>query len=612
MRAGNIAYLGGDRNRLPIKSGVTYKQTNFRANWRILAIQPYLYNIKAIPIKSLNFPMHQVFISYARDQAAGQALAKELHQTLRRQQIPAFLDEEGIDFGQRWDKTLESAVVNCKLMLWVVSTASHDRQWQERELITAQQQKIHIIPVLAEDTHLPMQVNNQQAAFLFGEQKQSQLDKLLLSVNQYLGIDQIRPLVEKARAAKRNHAYAEALEQWEQVLVINAGHPLAHHEISQLQHQQAQQLRGTQLLGQLAPRMGEIQPVCAQVAGLLTQAASGAEVPALMDYTQQFIDGESTAEQYTALCQALLNQTGSGQNTAGSSNYAAFTQRVIKGEIVLFIGSGLAQEYQPSSIIGEQALAQTLADKASFRDFQGSLSSIAEYYRLNNEYGENRLLEELQRSLGNRDNDIHLYTLLSHIDTPLILVSAAYDNHLENSFDATGKPYVELSSVINLYEGHEAGHVVVRFSDEAQPTRSYTKENLSHLKLLEEGYSLIYKIRGTCPTDNLADELKRDSLTLSESHYFTFARHAEKMVPDYLTRHFRNRGFLFLGFRPQSWEERLLVTALLDKRKNATEPCYTVGIANDPIEEIYWASRNVRQYDVDMRTLDEHLAEALS
>ncbi|MGH8547980.1 MAG: HEAT repeat domain-containing protein [Methylococcales bacterium] len=120
------------------------------------------------------------------------------------------------------------------------------------------------------------------------------------------------------------------------------------------------------------------------------------------------------------------------------------------------------------------------------------------------------------------------------------------------------------------------------------------EEELSHLKLLEEGYSLIYKIKGTCKPGKRglnASNLQKDALLLSESNFFTFARNADKIIPGYLIKHFQDRSFMFLGFSPKSWEDRLLVNILLEKRRYISTPCYTASTTDDPLEAAYWNSQ---------------------
>ncbi|MBU1722810.1 MAG: SUMF1/EgtB/PvdO family nonheme iron enzyme [Gammaproteobacteria bacterium] len=127
-----------------------------------------------------------VFISYPRDGANGQALARELRQRLRTESIDAFFDEESILPGDRWIHVLKAGAQQCKVMLSVVSSASHDRLWVEREYIAAVQEKVPVIPVLATEGDLPFQMNDLQAAKLYGNHKESEWLRVLAQIHKYL------------------------------------------------------------------------------------------------------------------------------------------------------------------------------------------------------------------------------------------------------------------------------------------------------------------------------------------------------------------------------------------------------------------------------------------
>jgi len=245
------------------------------------------------------------------------------------------------------------------------------------------------------------------------------------------------------------------------------------------------------------------------------------------------------------------------------------------------------------------------------------------------EFGRKSLVNELDMVLPSYDPEpdlstntnsrIQLYESLAKVEAPLVLISSAYDNLLEQTFLNAGKKFAELSSIINRSDDYDIGHVLVRYSDSDanntnhannandKPEKTYIEEELSRLRLLEQGYSLIYKIRGTCKQNT-----QSDTLTLAESNYFTFARYGKKIIPAYLARQFRDRGFLFLGFSPKSWEDRLLVNTLLKKRQHSPEPCYTIGTTLDKMEAAYWDSCHVKKYQANLQELDKHLQEAVS
>jgi len=127
-----------------------------------------------------------VFISYSRDESSGQALARELYQRLKDENIPAFLDEYNIRLGDRWIQTLSKGVEHCKVMLWVLSPASEGRPWPENEFIAAEEVGAVIIPVSADKCALPIQLKGVQGIDFFGAHKEKNWQRLLKEIRETL------------------------------------------------------------------------------------------------------------------------------------------------------------------------------------------------------------------------------------------------------------------------------------------------------------------------------------------------------------------------------------------------------------------------------------------
>lgn len=129
-----------------------------------------------------------VFISYPRDGASGQALARELYQRLKDEGIPAFIDEHSIRLGRRWIHSLSDGVEYCKVMLSVVAPASHDRPWVAKEFIKASAVGALIIPVFASggEGSAPFQMCDLQGVDLFGEHKEKNWQRLLSEIREAL------------------------------------------------------------------------------------------------------------------------------------------------------------------------------------------------------------------------------------------------------------------------------------------------------------------------------------------------------------------------------------------------------------------------------------------
>jgi SIR2-like domain len=183
---------------------------------------------------------------------------------------------------------------------------------------------------------------------------------------------------------------------------------------------------------------------------------------------------------------------------------------------------------------------------------------------------------------------------------------------LENAFSQSGKKYILISSIIDTTAAYDVGNVLIQYSDKPEPT-ALLEEQLSKFKLLEEGYSLVYKIRGFLGSDRKQTDLHRAVLTISEGNYFNFVRHMDKLIPNYVIRRVAERGLYFLGYTPRHWEDRLIVNAILNKRRHRDPSDQPRAISNDPdpFVRAFWKSKGVECYPVDLRefldTLEAHL-----
>ena len=416
--------------------------------------------------------------------------------------------------------------------------------------------------------------------------------------------------LQQAKQASRNEAHGEAIKLWQAVKEIQPDHTMANEEIASLQEKQQQHNQIDQWINQLFSRMQEIPSIFTDVVPVLQQIDNHPKAQAIIKETQQFLDNTLSAEDYIKHCQQeLSSNTTVKTNTA--VDYQKLAKRITNGNTVLFLGSELPKEYG-EHIADEQQLAGQLAETAGYPKFTGTFSAIAEYYQLRPEYGRNELLDKLDKTLFNNPSVLNFYNLLARIEQPLVLIASSYDCTLESILQQHNKPYAVLSSIINRGDKHKVGHIVVKYSDNKKCEEACTEEDLSQLKLLEQGYSLIYKIKGSCENGTNTSTLQKDALLLSESNFFTFARNADKVIPSYLVKHFQDRSFMFLGFNPKSWEDRLLVNALLEKRRYISTPCYTAGTSEDPLEAAYWDNQNVQQYDINIQQLDAKIEEALA
>jgi hypothetical protein len=106
-------------------------------------------------------PSPHVFISYARDGAAGDDWAARIQQRLQGLGIPCWRDT-GVEPDQAWSDRIPAAIEAAGVLVCVVSRATRDRDWVHRELTFALARRKPILPVLVDpEAELPFEVCNQ-------------------------------------------------------------------------------------------------------------------------------------------------------------------------------------------------------------------------------------------------------------------------------------------------------------------------------------------------------------------------------------------------------------------------------------------------------------------
>jgi hypothetical protein len=306
-----------------------------------------------------------------------------------------------------------------------------------------------------------------------------------------------------------------------------------------------------------------------------------------LDIIDDFLAGPINKEEFIEFWQQnFLNATLTETTTL---NYAALAEKLQHGEIVIFLGSNLSHEIGPE-----------LAKDVKYQNFNGSFSEICEYVELNAvHYGRtflSRKIPELIAPIQSAPLTTSLYELLIKSHKPLIVIYAGYDSSLEETFLQAHKKFVVLS---HSHHSHEIGTVFLKYSDQFDQSERCSAESLSGLGLLESGYSIIYKINGCFQLNTSANPSQKDSLMLSEQDYFEFAHYMDRLIPDYLARQLKERSFWFLDQYPQTWENRLIMQAILAKRQNQ-QGALAIHKNADSFANTYWKSKGVDNYSIEL------------
>ena len=404
------------------------------------------------------------------------------------------------------------------------------------------------------------------------------------------------------RERKAKVAYESAIALAQRLLQDQPQHPALQQEMHELQtlQQQASKVDGynVHLFAVKDARFKAVRIAIKQA----LQTETGRRVAQLMEYLDSLFSNKMDVDDFLEAWQDFQQRPSSQVQSFAHAEKLGIAQRIRTGSMVLFLGSGVAGNHAQ-----ESALAARLAEQANYAPpSPPSLSAVAEYYRMKLDLGVACLLQNLQAILPQDAQQVGLYQQLAAVSARLILVSAAYDDLLEQAFMAARKPFVSLTSIIQQGQA-SVGQVVVSFSDDNTQAGVYQKEAISGLDLGR--YSVIYKIKGSCRVIQ-KQTVRTDTLALSENDYFNFARHADKLMPDYLANEFNDKGFLFVGYHPRHWEDRLLASAVLKRRGFANEPCYRLAATGlEPLEEAFWQRSNVTQYAMNLPELEQYLQQ---
>jgi hypothetical protein len=447
------------------------------------------------------------------------------------------------------------------------------------------------------------------------------------------------------------------------------------------------------ILQGLSLRIGEIPTIYKPLVLRLKQmvrAGVDDEGEILLDGVKQFLAHELAAEALITFWETFDTKTSQAAETP---KYITLAKRLQLGELIPFLGPEI-HHLSAAPLITEQELTQKIAAQAEYRDFSGPLSMISQYYQMTD--GRSMLLRTVQEAFAAQNvasQPNPLYALLADIPQPLIVISASYDNQFERLLIAKQKKFVIIS---HFQEDNEVGKILLKYAEKPTPEEPILAEELSKLRLVENGYTLIYKVCGclglfreriagqtdqdrrlfqqkdelqqqwdllsqklqtikesritetdperqfsldhrieklTAERGQLEQQLEAlesnllpqptsepdadtrsqsqtiDSMLISEDDYFAFAKQVEKVIPDYIAKQFARRSFLLLGYNLNEWQDRLILNAILEKKRAQTERSYAVQECPTAYAIAYWKAHGVDLYQVNLKTFVEKLGE---
>lgn len=88
-----------------------------------------------------------VFVSYDRDD---QHYVERLVAYLKSFEVNCWIDKSGIEYGSRWGKEIQTNLDRCAAFVVVMTPASEESEWVEREVLRARKLGKPILPLLLE------------------------------------------------------------------------------------------------------------------------------------------------------------------------------------------------------------------------------------------------------------------------------------------------------------------------------------------------------------------------------------------------------------------------------------------------------------------------------
>jgi len=303
---------------------------------------------------------------------------------------------------------------------------------------------------------------------------------------------------------------------------------------------------------------------------------------------ENFLKNTIPTNIFITCCQSLIT---SATPPDEHFNYQRLVEDLRNGKIALCLGFELQ--------LSISNLSQQIAGLTGFRvDRRHALSEVCEYAELHEDCRRHRLQTTLEQAVrtANAQNNHALYQLLGNLDQPFLVIATGFDCLLTDHLRSCGKRFVKIITDPGTQKEHE--RYQLHFSD--LPDQTCSDEQLSPMRLMEKGYSIIYYPRGYAQQDQA-------TLLLSERDYFNAGDLLNKRYPAYLHNKLKTRGLWFLGHHPDSWENRLLALGLQHQRSLSREKPLAIQPQADSFSKLFWQDMPC-QHD-DNLSLDEFVRQ---
>jgi SIR2-like protein len=302
------------------------------------------------------------------------------------------------------------------------------------------------------------------------------------------------------------------------------------------------------------------------------------------------------------------------------AHYRMIAHRILDGAVVPFLGAGVNLCGRPDSVswaVGRylpsgSELAAYLAQRADYPfEDTTNLLRVSQYFEVM--LGDGPLYQELHDVFDADYAPTPVHRLLAQLPAMIrarvsakpcrfpLIVTPNYDDALEQAFREAGEPY---DLVVYLAEDPDRGRFL-HSSPDGQSRVIPVPNTYNELRFDER--PVIAKIHGAVGRG----VEQRDSFVITENDYIDYLRYTDlaQLIPATVVSRMKRSHFLFLGYRLQDWNLRVILNRLRDA--GVSWNSWAVQPEPDGIEERFWNRRNVELLDARLEPYVGGLAAAL-
>lgn len=293
------------------------------------------------------------------------------------------------------------------------------------------------------------------------------------------------------------------------------------------------------------------------------------------------------------------------------------------GEMVPFIGAGASLVVPPTKNLlpnGKQ-LAEELIGMMPGTYPPGTIADLAkvaqvfEYIAFDREALYRHLRKRFEVEQAEEQPSV-VATMLAEFtrrDKNLFLITTNYDSFIERAFHAADRPICTIMQGMRAADGGDRNMLGLEVVEPDGKTRNIDSTEFSTSDF-PMGCTFLFKMHGSVHDAALNGA---DSVIITEDDYVDFIVNSGGSVsplfpPPALTREFKKRRFLFLGYSLYDWNFRAFLRVLALRNALSGKGSlrhWAVQLNPDPIEVDLWRRRNVNVHDGDLAEFCERLRQ---